>query len=100
MVLLTGIESSVTTQDSEPVTALALSPDAKTLFVASRSLQLRSFDVDTGRYVRAFKGHRAPIADMTVDASGGLLASASADRSARVWDVDGGFCTHHFTGHR
>ena len=46
------------------------------------------------------QGHRAPVADMCLDASGGLLASASADRSARVWDVDGGFCTHHFTGHR
>ncbi len=36
---------------------------------------------------------------MAVDTSGGLLASASADRSVRVWDTDGGFCTHVFTGH-
>lgn len=46
------------------------------------------------------QGHRAPIADLAVDSSGGLLASAGADRSVRVWDVDGGFCTHSFTGHR
>lgn len=37
---------------------------------------------------------------MACDASGGLLASAGADRSVRVWDVDGGFCTHSFAGHR
>ncbi len=46
------------------------------------------------------QGHRAPVADLACDASGGMLASAGADRSVRVWDVDGGFCTHAFTGHR
>lgn len=55
IVLVTLIESSVIVQDGEPVTALALSPEAKTLFVASRSLQLRCFDVDTGQYLRSFK---------------------------------------------
>jgi len=35
-----------------------------------------------------------------VDGSGGLLASAGADRSARVWDADGFFCTHVFHGHQ
>ncbi len=46
------------------------------------------------------QGHRAPVAHMAVDGSGGLLATASADKSAKVWDVEGGFCTHSFTGHR
>ena len=46
------------------------------------------------------QGHRAPIAHMAVDASGSLLAAASADKSAKVWDIEGGFCTHSFTGHR
>ena len=46
------------------------------------------------------QGHRAPVADMAVDSTGTLLATASADRSARVWDIDGGYCTHNFTGHR
>lgn len=42
--------------------------------------------------------HRAPVLDIAVDASGGLLATAGADRAVRVFDVDGGFCTHAFTG--
>lgn len=32
--------------------------------------------------------------------SGGLLATAGADRKVLVWDVDGGFCTHYFRGHK
>uniref|UniRef100_M0ZX77 U3 small nucleolar RNA-associated protein n=1 Tax=Solanum tuberosum TaxID=4113 RepID=M0ZX77_SOLTU len=37
---------------------------------------------------------------MACDASGGLLATSGADGKVRVWDVDGGFCTHHFEGHK
>lgn len=47
----------------------------------------------------AAQGHLAPVADLAVDDSGALLASASADNSVRVWDAAGGFCTHVFTGH-
>ena len=88
------------TQDSEPVTALALSPDGRHVFAASRSLQQRCWSLETGAALRSYRGHRAPVADLAVDASGALLASSSADRSVRVWDVDGGYCTHAFTGHR
>lgn len=27
------------------------------------------------------------------------MATASADKEVRVWDVAGGFCTHAFSGH-
>lgn len=32
--------------------------------------------------------------------SGGLLATGGADKKVLVWDVDGGYCTHYFTGHK
>ncbi|KAG5559046.1 hypothetical protein RHGRI_008836 [Rhododendron griersonianum] len=72
--------------DSEPVTALALSPDDKFLFSSGHSRQIR--------------GHEGPVMGMACDASGGLLATAGADRKVLVWDVDGGFCTHFFKGHK
>ena len=40
------------------------------------------------------------MADMACDASGGLLATAGADRNILVWDVDGGYYTHSFRGHQ
>lgn len=37
---------------------------------------------------------------MACHSSGGLLATGGADRTVQVWDVDGGFCTHFFKGHK
>lgn len=37
---------------------------------------------------------------MAIDASGGVLATAGADNKVRVWNVDGGYCTHYFKGHK
>lgn len=37
---------------------------------------------------------------MACDSSGGLLATGGSDRKILVWDVDGGFCTHYFKGHK
>lgn len=104
-------------QDEEPITALAWSPDGKCLHTASRSLQQRMWDMETVRVIRAWRvstlpftntptaqhppqGHRAPVLDMAADATGALLASGGADRSVRVWDVAGGYCTHAFTKHK
>lgn len=90
----------VSPQDSEPVTALAMSPDGQTLFSASRALLVRAWSTTTGRPVQSFPGHKAPVAAMAVDPTGTLLATASADHHTRVFDIAGGFCTHSFGGHR
>jgi U3 small nucleolar RNA-associated protein 13 len=48
---------------------------------------------------RVVQAHNAPTTTMVVDASGALVATASAAHEIRVWDVPGGFCTHSFAGH-
>ena len=42
-------------QDSEPVTALAYSPDGSRIYTASRSLQQRAWDVESARVLRTWK---------------------------------------------
>ncbi|XAR71526.1 hypothetical protein NMG60_11017839 [Bertholletia excelsa] len=86
--------------DSEPITALALSPDDNILFSASHSRQIRVWDLSSFKCLRSWKGHDGPVMGMACDASGGLLATAGADRKVLVWDIDGGFCTHFFKGHK
>lgn len=53
-----------------------------------------------GGYLGTEQGHDGPVIGMACHASGGLLATAGADRKVLVWDVDGGFCTHYFKGHK
>ena len=82
--------------------------------MASRSLTIRAFRLSeastsapasdalppAAALLRAWRStHRSPITAMAVDPSGGLVATGSADAGVRVWDADGGFCTHAFTGH-
>ena len=85
--------------DTEPVTALCWSKDGLRVFSASRSMRCTVWDATTGERVRSFKAHGMPVLHMTVDPSGSLLCTSSADRTARVWDVAKGFCTHAFRGH-
>ncbi|KAH8480719.1 hypothetical protein H0E87_030823 [Populus deltoides] len=82
-----SIKASIEVDIDAGVTALALSPDDKFLFSAAG-------------HSRLIRGHDGPVMAMACHASGGLLATAGADRKVLVWDVDGGFCTHYFKGHK
>ncbi|XP_024403982.1 protein TORMOZ EMBRYO DEFECTIVE [Physcomitrium patens] len=97
--LATGVVVKTFKGDTEPITAIVYSPDGNTLFAASRSLQIKHWDLSSQACLRSWKAHDAPVVAMSVDASGGLLATASADRRVLVWDIEGGFCTHAFKGH-
>lgn len=95
-----NVVSIVLPQDTEPVTSLAWGPKDGYLMVASRSLQLRAFSLESGKPIRSFKGHRGPVAHIAMDGSQTLMATASVDKSVKVWDIEGGYCTHSFSGHR
>ena len=86
--------------DTEEVTALAVSPSGTHLVVASRSLALRVFSLPQCKLVRSIpKSHVSQVNLMSVDPTGTLLATGGSDGVAKVWDIEGGFCTHAFKGH-
>lgn len=49
--------------------------------------------------VRSWRCLCGPIMELVYDATGELIASASADGIVRVWNSAGMYCTHNFTGH-
>ncbi|KAE8250567.1 hypothetical protein A4X13_0g4604 [Tilletia indica] len=102
--------------DTQPITALALSPDGAYLAVASRSLAIRIYNVahtlasaSTSSIIASVtkptlvrtlaRTHDAPITVLEIDPSSTLVASGSSDSTVKVWDLAGGFCTHIFPAH-
>ncbi|KAJ7459183.1 U3 small nucleolar RNA-associated protein [Mycena galericulata] len=103
-----GIEICRFAGDTEPITAMCLSPSAKYLLVFTASLSLRIFEVPTSDVPLAkpiqpirvvARAHDAPVHVCKADPTSTYLASGSADGVVKVWDIARGFITHVFKGH-
>ncbi|MCP4698785.1 MAG: hypothetical protein GY862_18325 [Gammaproteobacteria bacterium] len=83
------------------VTALAISPNGTLLAIATidRNISLRQ--VETAKVLYIFEGHEEPVSlgGLAFDSTGKLLASASGDGTARLWNVSDGTQRKILTGH-
>jgi hypothetical protein len=68
-------------------TNVAFSPDGKYLVFAGPDAVVRFFDTTTGKERTKLKGHQAAVLDLAFAANGKVLASASSDTTALVWEV-------------
>ncbi len=68
----------------------AFSPDDRWLAVAMANHVIRLLDGKTGKPIAELKGHTNWIRMLTFSADGMLLASASADQTARLWRIPSG----------
>ena len=78
----------------DEILTFALSENGLDVLAACRSGLIRHFVLGSNKLVHKWKGHELPITDMKIDPTGTLLATASIDRSVRVWHIEGGYCTH------
>jgi len=87
-------------QDTEAVTSFAVDSTAKRIAIASRSLQVRIVKLADGTVERSFRALNVPVVVMDIDASDTLVAVGGSDGSVRIWDMDKGYATHNFKGHK
>jgi WD40 repeat protein len=80
--------------------AAAFRPGTDELATAGSDGEVLLLDATTGRRVRSFAGHAGgPIKGLACTPDGRLLASASWDRTVRVWDLVDGTARHVLRGH-
>jgi WD40 repeat protein len=99
-----GKELWKTNASKEWVTALAFSPDGKTLASGAgfdeSDTDIRLWDVASGKETGRLKGHGAWVGSLVFWPDGKKLASSSADQTIRIWDVAGTNLLDVLRGHR
>lgn len=69
--------------------SIALSPDGKTLAVGGLK-DIKLFSVASGAVVRTFSGHSGKVSNVVFSPDGKSIASASRDKTCKVWSVNNG----------
>jgi dipeptidyl aminopeptidase/acylaminoacyl peptidase len=73
------------------ITQLRFSLDGRQLFIASMGdFVVRRWEVETGAPLKGLTGHTNFVLEMNLSPDGQRLATASVDRTIRVWDLQSG----------
>jgi WD40 repeat protein/serine/threonine protein kinase len=85
---------------SQPLIAVAWSPDGQQIVSGGWDQVVKIWDVKTRRELRTLRGHRQVIRDLVFSHDGRRLASSSADASTKIWDPLTGEELLTLRGHR
>ena len=83
---------------TDPVHAVAWSPDGKTIATAGFDNTVRLWEAATRKEIKSLEGHSKLVLAVAFSPDSRELASASLDNSAKVWDIPGGGPARTLTG--
>ncbi|CAD7956076.1 unnamed protein product [Amoebophrya sp. A25] len=69
------------------------------VITSHRSNLLKCHDGETGKLIHTWRGHADLCTDLDCSPRGDFLASCGIDGCVKVFDLDGFFATHSFSGH-
>ena len=84
----------------EPVWAVAVSTDGKTIASGSEDRTIRIWDTGTGKEITTLPGHTRVITCLAFSPCGRFIASGSGDMTVRLWDLETGAQCAQFQGHK
>lgn len=79
------VEAVAFTPDGKRAICCYGSRNAETIYEEDPSCSLRLWDLATGKVLKQFRGHGAPILSLAISGDGRFLVSGSADNTMRVW---------------
>jgi WD40 repeat protein len=80
------------------VSCVAFSP-VGTVLAIGRQSHVQLVDAETGKALRLLKGHTGQVNDVAFSNDGSLIATASNDRTVRVWEAASGTHVATLRGH-
>ena len=84
---------------TDPVYAIAWSPDGKTLATAGFDNTVRLWDAATRKEIKKFEGHTKLVLAVAIAPDGKHILSGSQDNTAKIWDVPTSGPAKTFAGH-
>jgi len=87
---------------AEYVTAVAFSPDGKTLATGPGFAEsdIRLWEAGSGKQIGRLTGHNSWVSSFVFWPDGKRLVSSSADQTVRIWDLASQKCLEVLRGHR
>ena len=84
---------------SDTVFDVEFSWDGKLLASGAADKFVKTFNVETGEFVRSYEGHTNHVLGVSWKADGSTIASAGADNAIKLWNTDTGEQRRTITGY-